>query len=120
MSSPLETPPSMPPALLCGRVKRVGLPVDSRGVVDRIVNLGAERLGSRNAAADLDGLHRLQAHHRPGKQAVEPLVPVGVGAEAGGNAVGHHFKDAAHGVAGAGGLFDFFFHARFGGGIDAD
>ena len=102
MSSPFETPPSMPPALLCGRVKRVGFPGGfSAGVMNRIVDPRAERRGSRHAAANFNGLHRLQAHHRPGQQAVEALVPVGVGAEAGGNAVRDDFKDAVHGVAGA-------------------
>ena len=36
------------------------------GVVNGIVDLGAEGLGGSDTAANLDGFHGLQAHHRPG------------------------------------------------------
>jgi len=71
MSSPLETPPSTPPALFCGRVKRVGLPFVFRSVVDGVVDAGTKGFGSLHAAADLHGLDRLHAHHRLGELAVE-------------------------------------------------
>ena len=87
--------------------------------MDRVVHLGAEGFGRRDAAANFYGFHGLQAHDRPGKQAVEALVPVGVGADAGGQAVDDDFEDAADGVAGAAGLFDFGLHAGFGFWVDA-
>ena len=83
-------------------------------VVDGVVDLGAEGLGRGDAAADFDRLDRLQAHHGPGQQAVEALVPVGVGAQAGRHPVRDDFEDAVDGVAGAGGFFDFLLHAGFG------
>ena len=72
----------MPPALLCSRVNLVGAAVLLRAVADGVVNRGAEGLGRGNSLADLHCFHRLQRHHRPGEQSVQPLIPVGIGAEA--------------------------------------
>ena len=53
-----------------------------------------------------------------GEEAVEALVPVDVGADAGGEAVDDDFEDAADGVAGAESDVDFGLHAGFGFGVD--
>ncbi len=74
----------------------------------------AEGLRRNNTAADLDCLDRLQAHHGLGEKAVEPLVPVSVGAQARGHVVHHHLKDAANSVAGARSFFYLLFHAGLG------
>ena len=84
-----------------------------------IVNARAERSRGLHTTPNLNSLYRLQAHHSPCKLAVEAIVPVGVRAKAGGNAVRNHFKDTVHGVVGARCGFHFVFHAGFGGGVDA-
>src|SRR5580658_676692 len=82
------------------------------GIVDGVVDRGAKRFRSRDAAPDLDRLHRLQAHHRPGEQTVEALIPVCIRSQAGGNLMRDHLKDSANGIAGARDLFYLLFHAR--------
>ena len=89
------------------------------GVGDRIVHLGAGRLGCCYAAAELNRLHRLQAHQRLREQAVETLVPVGVRADARRQAVHDDLEDAADGVAGAQGFVDLGLHRGFGLGVGA-
>jgi hypothetical protein len=49
--------------------------------------------------ADLDALHRLDAHQRRGEPRVEPLLLGRVGAEAGHDAACTHLDDAPDGVA---------------------
>src|SRR5579859_233048 len=88
-------------------------------VVDGVVSLGAEGLSGCHSATDLDGFDGLQAHDRPGKQAVKTLIPVGVGADAGGQVVDDDLEDATNGVLGTGDLFDLGLHAGFGVGVDA-
>ena len=80
---------------------------------------GAGRLGCSHAAAEFHGLHCLQAHQRLREQAVETLVPVGVGADAGRQAVNDDLEDAADGVAGAERLVDLGLHGGFGFGVGA-
>ena len=83
------------------------------------MNRRAKGLGGGDAAANFDGFNSLHAHHRPGQQAVKALIPVGIGSQSRRGAVDHDLEDAAHRIAGARDLFDLFFHAGFGGGIDA-
>ena len=110
----------MPPALLCSRVNRVLAPSILLGAVaDGIVDGGAERLSRSDSLAHFHCLHCLQGHHRPGEQAVETLIPIGVGAKPGGRAVDDDLKDAADGVAGAQDVIDFRFHLLFGFRVDA-
>ncbi len=83
------------------------------------MDLGAGGGGCGDAAAELDGFDGLEAHDGLGEEAVEALVPVDVGADAGGQAVDDDLEDAADGVAGAEGDVDFGLHAGFGFGVDA-
>ena len=77
------------------------------------MHLGPKRLRTRNSAPNLNRLHRLQTHHRPRQQPIQPFVPVGVSTQPRRRTVHHHFKHTANRVTGARNLFHFFFHARF-------
>ena len=78
MSSPLVMPPSRPPARLEARGNFFG-----RFVVENFVlHFAAERTGSENARADLDGLHRLHAHDGLRELAIQLFVPLRVRAKA--------------------------------------
>ena len=88
-------------------------------VGDGVVNFGAGGGGSRDASAQFDGFDGLEAHDGLGEEAVEALIPVDVGAYAGGEPVDDDLEDAADGVAGAEGDVDFGFHAGLGFGVDA-
>ena len=72
--SPVVMPPSMPPARDDSRrySPRFGVPGD------RVVRDAAPAAGDRDALADLDRLHRLDAHQRLREQAVDAAVPVHV------------------------------------------
>ncbi len=96
--------------------ERAGVPF---GVGDGVVDLRAGGLGCRDAAAEFDGFDGLKAHDGLGQEAVEALIPVDVGADAGGKAVDDDLKDAADGVTGAEGGVDFSLHTGFGFGVDA-
>ena len=93
--SPVEMPPSMPPASddVAAVGRGLGVPRD------RVVGLGPEPPGDVPPLADLDRLDRLDAHQREGEQGVELAVPVDVAAEADGHAVRDHLDDAADAVA---------------------
>src|SRR5439155_5124530 len=71
-----------------------------RGVADFVVHgrAGSERGG--DTGADLYGLDRLQRHYGGCEHSIETLVPLHVGAEAGGNLVSYDFEDATEGVSG--------------------
>jgi len=86
MSSPLETPPRCR-LRYCAASEARGLSGRVFAcVVNGVVDAGAEGCCCGHSAADFNGLDGLQAHDRPGKLAVEALIPIGVGAEAGRNA----------------------------------
>lgn len=89
------------------------------GVGDRVVHSGADGFGGGDTASDLHGLDGLETHDRLCEQTVEPLVPVGVRANARRQAVRDDLEDAADGVSGTEDLIDFTFHALLGLGIDA-
>ena len=70
--------------------------------------------GDLEAVADLDALHRLDAHQRLREQAVDAAVPVDVRAEPGRDAVAEHLDDAAERVPGLGRGLDLGDHRRLG------
>ena len=78
IGSPLEVPPSIPPALFVGRRKPKRR--SSAGVVglepDRVHDLRAGPAGGLDAEADLDPLDRLHAHDRGRQPGVELAVPL--------------------------------------------
>ena len=65
---------------------------------DLVVRLRPAQLGEREAVADLDALHRLDAHERGGKTSVEPVLLARVRAEPGRDAGRAHLDDAAERV----------------------
>ncbi len=67
---------------------------------------GARRGRQGEAAADLDALDGVDAHHGLGQEAVQLAVPHDVGAEADGHAGGPHLERAAEGVPGLAGGVD--------------
>ena len=75
--------------------------------------------GRGDGVADLDPLRRLDREHRRRDPAVEPALPLDVGAEAGRHAVGTRLGHAAEGVAVALGGLDLGDHRGLGAGIDA-
>ena len=89
-SSPFDTPASSPPARLV-----------SRGWSTSISSCASEPNLSREreSLADLDALHRLDAHQRGREARVEPVVLRCVAAEPGGQVPRPHLDDAADGVA---------------------
>ena len=90
ISSPFETPASMPPARF-----------DVRPLVgaDLVVRLRAAQPGEREAVADLDALHRLDPHHRRREPRVEPILLARVRAEPRRDAARPHLDAAAERVA---------------------
>ena len=62
---------------------------------DLVVRLRAAQPGEREAVADLDALHGLDAHQRGGEPRVEPILLRRVRAEAGRDTPGAHLDDAA-------------------------
>ena len=72
------------------------------------MRLRAAQLGQREALADLDALHRLDAHQRPGEARVEPLLLRRVRAEPRRDAARAHLDDAAERVALGAGRVDRF------------
>ena len=93
ISSPFDMPPSMPPARFVVAVE-AALVAD-----DLVVRLGAAQPREREAVADLDALHRLDAHQRRGEPRVEPVLLARVRAEPGRDAARAHLDDAAERVA---------------------
>ena len=79
IGSPLDVPPSIPPALLVGRRKPNRR--SSAGVIglvaDRVHHLRAGPAGRLEAQADLHPLDRLDAHHGRRQPGVELAVPLG-------------------------------------------
>ncbi len=102
IGSPLEVPPSMPPALLVGR--RNPKPAIVGGVVglvgDRVHHLRAGTAGGLDPQADLDRLDRLDAHDGQRQPGVELAVPLGVAAQPDRAAGDDRLDDAAERVAG--------------------
>ena len=98
---------------LAAVLARVGVPAD------RVVRLAAAHAGDREALADLDRLHRLDAHQRLREQAVDATIPVHVRTEPGRHAVAEHLDHSAERVAGLRRLFDLADHVGFGVGIEA-
>ena len=97
----LLMPASRPPALLLGRVKpSVGVSAWRGIVLDRVVNLGARMPGGLEPQADFHPLDRLHGHDRLGQPAIEFFVPLGVRAQAEGDALDANFDDTAQRVAG--------------------
>ena len=76
ISSPFDMPPSMPPARFVSRRS----PPSPRD--DLVVRLRAAQLREREAVADLDALHRLDAHQRRGEPRVEAVLLARIRAEA--------------------------------------
>ena len=76
------------------------------------MGLAAAARRGDEAVAELDALHRLDAHERLGEEAVDAAVPVDVGAEPGGDAVPEDLDDTAERVAGRGGGLDLGDHRR--------
>ena len=108
IGSPLDVPPSMPPALFVGRRKpkrrsSVGV---VRLVGDRVHHLRARPSGGLDSQADLDGLDRLDAHDGAGQPGVELAVPLGVAAQPDRAAGDDRLDDAAQRVAGLAGGVD--------------
>ena len=66
---------------------------------DLVVGVAAPSAGDLEAVADLDALHRLDAHERLGEQPVDLAVPVHVRAEADRHTVAEHLDDPAERVA---------------------
>ena len=102
IGSPLDVPPSMPPALLVGRRKPWRR---SSGGVVRLVGDRVHHLRSRpprgfDAEADLDGLDRLDAHDGGGQPGIELAVPLGVAAQPDRAAGDDRFDHAPQRVAG--------------------
>ena len=113
-TSPVDMPPSMPPALvLSRRYSACGVPDDG------VVGLAPPPAGHVEAVADLDALDRLDAHERLGQQGVELAVPVHVAAEADRHAVGEHLDDAPQGVAVLLGRLDLVDHGGLGRRVEA-
>ena len=94
-SSPVDMPPSMPPASVVSRryAAAVGIPAD------RVVGLAPPPPGDLEAVADLDTLDGLDAEHGLGQQGVELAIPVDVAAETDRDALGEHLDDATERVA---------------------
>ena len=90
ISSPFETPASMPPA----RFDRA-TPVRA----DLVVRLRAAQPGEREAVADLDALHGLDPHQRRGEPRVEPVLAPRVRAEPRRDAARPHLDATAERVA---------------------
>src|SRR5205085_12100288 len=67
--------------------------------LDLVVRLRAAQTRQREAVADLDTLHRLDAHDRRSEARVEPVLLGRVGAEPGRRAGRTHLDDAADRVA---------------------
>ena len=67
--------------------------------LDLVVRLRAALAREREALADLDALHGLDAHHRGGEPRVEAVLLRGVGAEPGRHVARAHLDDAADRVA---------------------
>ena len=97
ISSPFETPASIPPARFVSR--RRSAPISSCASDP---NLSA----SAKPFADLDTLHRLDAHQRGGETGVEAVVLRRVAAEPGRNVARAHFDDPADRVPCSAGLVD--------------
>ena len=76
------------------------------------MDLRAAAAGRLEAQADLDALDRLHGHHGLGQPAVELAVPLGVRAQAEGQALDAHFDDAAERVAVFAGGVDQSFDRR--------
>ncbi len=77
-----------------------------RIVADRVVDLEAGKPRRLKPHADLDAFDRLHGHDRLGEPAIELLVPLGVRAEAKGDALDADFDDPAERVAGPLDLID--------------
>ena len=108
-------PPSVPPARVEPRRVLAGLVVPE----DLVVGVAAPDAGDLEAVADLDALHRLDAHQRLGEQAVDLAVPVHVRAEPGRHAVAEHLDHAAERVADLGRGLDLADHRGLGLGVEA-
>ncbi len=93
MGWPDEMPPRMPPALLERNCGRPSLPMRISSALSSPVSSAA-----RHAGADLDALHRVDAHHGAGEVLVE--LAVDRRAPAGGHALGHHLDHGADRGAG--------------------
>ena len=106
---PLVMPPSRPPARLVERTTPSGPGYISSWAAAAAAARGLE------AVADLDALDRLDAHHRGGELAVEPVVAAGERAQADRQPVRDHLDDAAEGVAVLLGRLDLGDHRLFGG-----
>src|SRR3954451_904665 len=86
---------------------------------DLVVSLGAAPAGHVEALAELDGLHRLDAHQGLREHPVELAVPMHVAAETDRHAVAEHLDDATERVAlGLGGLH-LLPHGRLGIAVEA-
>ena len=104
----------MPPARgLAPVLARAGVPAD------RVVRLAAAHARDGESLADLDRLHRLDAHQRLREHPVDASIPVHVRTEPRRHAVAEHFDHSAERVSGLGGLFDLANHVGLGVGVEA-
>src|SRR5581483_6024677 len=94
-----EQLPGGHPALRATRaVRRAPVLARVRVPQDLVVRLAAGQTGHREPVADLDALHRLDAHERLREEPVDLAVPVDVRPETGRHAVAEHLHHATERV----------------------
>ena len=86
---------------------------------DLVVDGAAAPAHDAEAEADLHALDGLDAHEHGRDGRVQARVPLGVGADAHGHALGHDHERAADRVAGLDGRVDLGHHGRLGHGVRA-